>query len=79
MRRGLNKRHYATGVHQDFPGTAKEYAEFIESYQSNGKGADWLKFFEGKEDCFGMTIVCFWRPIHMKNPLVNKPLGMLSA
>ena len=26
-----------------------------------------------------MTVVCFWRGIHMKNPLVDKPLALLSS
>lgn len=72
---GSSSNFYAEGIHQDYCETPEEFAENIEAFAPFGK--PWLNNFNANLQGFG--VICFWRPIHLKAPLLHKPLAVLDC
>jgi len=75
MRRGPNRRYYATRVHSDGPLTADRYALNVGAVGGADADAQWHAQY-AREEVAGFVSIGFWRTINMQHPLQHMPLAM---
>jgi hypothetical protein len=75
MRRGPNRRYYATRVHADGPLTADRYALNVGAVGGVGAADDWRASYL-REEVAGFVSIGFWRTINMEEPLQHMPLAV---
>ena len=72
---GSKNNFYGTGVHQDYGMVPEDMHDSLQCF-----GGDWtVKNFDkwyDKEECTGVMVINFWRPIDLSAPLTDKPLAV---
>ncbi len=82
LKRGPQSKNnfYGSGVHQDYCLTSDHYLESIQCYD-NGESfeKESKQFKDNLSDSEIFAVICFWRPVEMKEPLIHNPLCVLDC
>ena len=75
MRRGPGSKMdiYSEGVHQDYGFGPEKFYGNVRAQQNLTKATAWQKKWDDTK-VKGMIVLCFWRTIHMDEPLRYRPL-----
>lgn len=83
LKRGPESKNnfYASGVHQDFCLTGDHYLEAIKCYSEDDDYYETAskEFHDNMSDSEVFSVICFWRPVEMKEPLIHNPLCVLDC
>jgi hypothetical protein len=75
--RGTATGQYGLAVHADAPVTPELFAQNLDVTSSPGAGGQWLARYH-QDDVAGFLGIDFWRPINMRQPLLNMPLAICA-